>query len=150
MSVTIGQYEYNLDPKNRLVVPPRYREALAAERGNHFYLSIGIDGCLWLFLPSQWEAFLREVKETARGIRDKARARALKRRLYSTAESAPLDEQGRVLIPQNLKDHARLRKEVVISGAGDKAEIWDRARWQAYTKKEAAPSFDKLARDLDL
>lgn len=150
MHVTIGQYEYTLDPKNRLVVPPRYREALAAEKGSHFILAIGIDRCLWLLLPSQWEAVLQDTKEASQSIKDKARARAFRRHLYGSAVETPLDEQGRILVPQGLKEYAGLRKDVSIIGAGNKAEVWDRSRWKSYSRSQAAPSFEKLARDLDL
>ncbi len=150
MPVTIGQYEYRIDPKNRLVVPPRYREALAAEKGSHFILAVGIDKCIWLFLPSQWEDFEREMRTESRSMKNKAKARALKRHIYGTATEAPLDEQGRVLITHNLVSHAGLRKHVMIAGAGNKAEIWDRSRWESYQKKQAAPSFEKLAKDLDI
>lgn len=148
--VTIGQFEYTLDSKNRVVIPPCFREQLIRERGTHFFLSIGLDGCIWLFLPSQWETFLGDMKEGSKEITDKSKARALRRYLYSSAVEAPLDDQGRLLIPQELKDHADLKKEVLIAGAGDKAEIWDRRRRKAYTKEKAAPAFEELAKDMDL
>ena len=149
-AVTIGQYEYSLDAKNRLVIPPRYREALYAEQGSHFILAQGLDKCIWLFLPSQWQNLLQDMQETSKGIKNKATARALRRSLFGSAVECPLDDQGRALVPQRHKDHALLKKDVMIVGAGNKAEIWDRARWNAYMKKEAAPSFEKLAKDIDL
>jgi MraZ protein len=150
MPVTIGRYEYTLDAKNRLVVPARYREMLAAEKGAHFILSLGVDGCLWLFLPSQWEMFLDDMKEHSKGIKDKTQARALKRQLYSRAVEAPLDDQGRILIPLELKSEAGVKKDVMITGAGNKAEIWDRKAWAKYADRQAKPSFEKLAKDIDL
>ena len=150
MPVTIGQHEHKLDPTNRLAIPPIYREALIAEKGSHFTLAVGIDACISLFLPSQWENYLTTVKEEMRTSKSKSQVRAAKRHIFSTAVPAPLDTQGRVLIPQNLKDHARLKKNVMISGAGDKAEIWDLAGWRKYTQSVAAPSFKRLAKDLDL
>ena len=150
MPVTIGQYEYTLDPKNRVVAPPRYREFLNAEKSDHFILAMGLDRCIWLFLPSQWERFLENATENTRTLREKQKARAIKRLLYSTAVEAPVDDQGRILVPQTLKDHAGLRKNVVIAGAGDKAELWDRERWNSYIRKEASPSYEKLAKELDL
>ena len=150
MTVTIGRYEYTLDIKNRLVIPSRYREQLAQENGAHFILALGFDGCLFLLLPSQWERFQAEMQERARTIPDPAKARALKRHLYSMAAEAPLDDQGRVLIPQSHKAHAGLKKNVMITGAGNKAEIWARERWQKQAGKEAAVSFEELAKDIDL
>ncbi len=149
MQVTIGRYDYSLDPKNRLVVPGRYREALLAEKGRHFIMAVGLDHCIWLFLPSQWEAFLEDSKTSTRDMKGE-KARAVKRHIFSSAIEAELDEQGRILVPQHLKDHAGLKKDVVVSGAGNKAEIWDSKGWESYSRKQAGPSFERLAADLDL
>ena len=149
MQVTIGRYDYSLDPKNRLVVPGRYREALLAEKGGHFIMSVGLDRCIWLFLPSQWEAFLEDSKTSTRGMKGE-KARAVKRHIFSSAIEAELDEQGRILVPQHLKEHADLKKDVVVSGAGNKAEIWDSQSWERYSRKRAGPSFESMAKDLDL
>ena len=150
MPPTIGQHEHKLDSKNRLAIPPRYREALIAEKGTHFTLAVGIDDCISLFLPSQWENYLATLNEGMKSAKNKFNARALKRHIFSTAVPAPLDNQGRVLIPLNLVNYAKLSKQVMISGAGDKAEIWDLGRWNKYTRTQAEPSFKKLAKDLDL
>jgi MraZ protein len=150
MPVTIGQYEYTLDPKNRLVVPPRYREALIAEKGSHFILATGFDRCIWLFLPSQWESILQDSKDIAKSIKDKQQVRAFMRHLYGNSVEATLDEQGRILVPQTHKAYAALKKEVMIVGVGNKAEIWDRSKWNAYIRKQGSPAFEKLAKDLDL
>lgn len=149
MQVTIGRYDYSLDPKNRLVVPPRYREALLAEQGRHFFISVGLDNCIWLFLPSQWEAFMQDSKTGTRDMKAE-KARAAKRHIFSSAVEAELDEQGRILIPQHLKEHAGLKKDVMIAGAGNKAEIWNARSWECYSRKQAAPSFKSMAKDLDL
>ena len=148
MRVTIGQYEYKIDPKNRFVVPPRFREALIAEKGSDFILTLGTDGSIGLFLPSQWERYLQKLE--TQDIKNKADARHLRRIIYSSAVPSHLDEQGRILVPQNLKEHAGLRKDVVVVGVGDKAEIWDHARWNTYTRKKAGPSYERLTKNLDL
>lgn len=150
MAVTIGQHEHSLDSKNRLAVPTRYRDALLAEKGSHFTLAVGIDDCISLFLPSQWENYLDTLTEGTRGEKNQSRVRALKRHIFATAVEAPLDSQGRILISHFLKAHAKLSKKIMISGVGDKAEIWDKARWEKYNRSQAAPSFKKLAKDLAL
>jgi len=150
MAVTIGHYEHKLDSKNRLAIPPKYREALIAEKGSHFTLALGIDDCITLFLPSQWENYLNSLNQEIRAYKNRSQARAIKRHIFQSAVEAPLDSQGRVLVPQNLKDHAKLTKDVVVTGVGDKAEIWDRKNWEKYHKTQAIPSFQKLAKDLDL
>jgi MraZ protein len=150
MAVTIGQYEYTLDPKNRLVIPPRYCDALLAEKGSHFILSTGLDGCVWLFLPSQWERAQAGMKDTTREVKNKEEVRKSYRKLFGSAIEAALDDQGRVLVAQHLKEHAGLKKDVMIVGVGSKAEIWDRSRWNTSMKKQAAASFERLSKDLDI
>ena len=124
--------------------------ALHAEKESHFILALGIDRCISLFLPSQWEGVLRDLSERSTTVKNKATVRAFKRQLYGSAAEAPLDDQGRVLIPQVLVSYAKLRKDVTIIGVGNKAEIWDSAAWAAYEKKQAAPSFVKLAQAVDI
>lgn len=125
MPALIGRYDYALDDKNRLVAPPRYRDALSREGGRHFILSLGLERCLYLFLPSQWERVVAEDRDIF-GLKDKRQVRVLKRLIFSYAMESEPDEQGRILVPQHLKDHAGLSKEVVILGMGNKAEIWSR------------------------
>lgn len=148
MPALIGTYEYSLDPKNRVFVPPRYRDQLAAEQGRHFILSMGFDRCLYLFLPSQWERILTDNKGDLT-LRDKHGQRALKRFLFSNAMEAPPDDQGRILISQRFKQHAGLKKEVVILGSGTKAEIWDK-KAHAGQNASAQRLFRRLSDKLDL
>ncbi|MBI4385898.1 MAG: division/cell wall cluster transcriptional repressor MraZ [Elusimicrobia bacterium] len=148
MPALIGRYEHALDAKNRVFVPARYRELLAAEQGRHFILSIGLDRCLYLFLPSQWEQLLTSRQEEFR-LKDKRKQRAVRRVLFSNAVEAPVDEQGRILIPQELKGYAGLRKRIVMAGSGTRAELWD----DALFAKEHAPAmnlFRKMSADVDL
>lgn len=148
--VLIGQYDYTLDDKNRLVVPPRFRDLFTQEKASHFVLAKGIDDCLWLFLPTQWESFMTKFDEAVKGTKDKSAARAAKRELFRSAEEVKLDEQGRVLVSETLKGYARLKKDVVVAGAGDRAEVWDSERHRQYTAKQAKPAFEKIAKELPI
>ena len=127
MALLIGRYEYSLDPKNRLGIPPKFREALGAEKGRGLFLTSGLEGCLYLFLPSQWAALLHNDLQ-AFSLPDKEQERAFKRKFFSEAVEVEPDAQGRVLIPQYLKEHAGLRSDVLVQGAGNRAEIWDAKR----------------------
>ena len=149
-SITTGRHDYTLDDKNRLVMPPAFREELVKESAKVFHITLGLEGCLWVFLPSQWTRVNEELHEVAKGMKDKSKARAIERHLLGNETASPVDDLGRILIPQALKEAADLKKDVVVVGAGKKIEIWDRARWTAYSKKEAAPSFKKLAKDIYL
>lgn len=149
MALLIGRYDYSLDPKNRLAIPPTYRETLAQEKGRSFYLTSGMDGCLYLFLPAQWEKMLADDLKMF-SMPDKEQERAFKRKFFSEAVEVEADAQGRILIPQYLKEHAGLRFDVLVQGAGNRAEIWDTKRWAAYEKSTIAPAYKKIGKSLEI
>jgi len=149
MGVFFGTDEYRLDAKNRLFLPPRFRDALAKEKGRHFMLTTGLGDCLYLFLPSQWEALLSNNMEIFR-TSDKNEERALKRFFFGNAAEAPVDSMGRILIAQTHKDYAKLRKDAAVIGVGNKAEIWDLASWKKYQKTEIAPREKKFSKIYDI
>ena len=149
MALLIGRYEYALDPKNRLAIPPKYREALLHEKGTRFYLTSGMDGCLYLFLPSQWDRLLADDLK-AFALPDKEQERAFKRKFFSEATDVELDSAGRVLVPAYLKEHAGLKSTVLVQGAGKRAEIWDAARWDAYTKAKVEPAYKLVSKSLEI
>lgn len=148
-ALLIGRHEYSLDPKNRLPVPPRYREALAAEKGRSLFLTSGMEGCLYLFLPSQWEKLLSGDLRTF-SLPDKEQERAFKRKFFSEAVEVEPDSQGRILVPQYLKEHAGLKDAVLVQGAGTRAEVWDAKRWAAYERATVAPAYRKIGKSLEI
>ncbi|MFI5347019.1 MAG: division/cell wall cluster transcriptional repressor MraZ [Elusimicrobiota bacterium] len=149
MALLIGRYDYSLDPKNRLAVPPKYREVLAQEKGRSFYLTSGMEGCLYLFLPAQWEKLLADDLKMF-SMPDKEAERAFKRKFFSEAVEVEPDAQGRILVPQYLKEHAGLRFDVLVQGAGNRAEIWDAKRWAAYEKSTIAPAYKKIGKSVEI
>ena len=148
-ALLIGRYDYSLDPKNRLAVPPRYREALGAEKARTFFLTSGMEGCLYLFLPSQWEKLLSDDLKMF-SLPDKEQERAFKRKFFSEAVEVEPDAQGRILVPQYLKEHAGLKGDVLVQGAGRRAEIWDSGRWAAYERRMVAPAYKKIGKSLEI
>jgi MraZ protein len=149
MTLLIGRYEYALDPKNRLAVPPKYREALAQEKGRSFYLTSGMEGCLYLFLPAQWEKML-EGDLRMFSMPDKEQERAFKRKFFSEAVEVEPDAQGRILVPQYLKEHAGLKDAVLVQGAGTRAEVWDSKRWAEYERRMVTPTYKKVGKSLEI
>lgn len=149
MALLIGRYDFALDRKNRLSVPSKYREALAQEKGRTFFLTSGMDGCLYLLLPSQWDRLaandLQMFSQT-----DKTDERAFKRKFFSEAVEVEVDAAGRILIPSYLKDHAGLKTEVLVQGAGNRAEIWDTKRWNSYNKSKVEPTFKKVSKSIEI
>ena len=128
----IGEYQHSLDVKGRLNFPAVLRKTL----GEHFYITRGLDGCLAVYSEDGWQ----RLEERYRGLINKE-GRMLQRYFFSGAAELEPDKQGRVLIPQNLREFAGLDKEVVIIGASDRAEIWDKQKWD----ENQMPSDDMAA-----
>lgn len=120
----MGRYNHTMDPKGRLSIPSKYREIL----GDEFVVSKGMDGCLFVYANEDWKAF--ETKLAALPIINEE-ARQFKRFFLSGAQYVTLDKQGRILMPQDLRDFAALEKDVVLAGMGDRIEIWSLENWEA-------------------
>lgn len=122
----MGTYQHNIDLKGRVIMPAKFREEL----GSVFYITRGLDNCLSVLSKSDWDS----LGEKLRGL-PSSQTKDIQRFLFSGAAELEPDKQGRVLIPQPLRDYAGLTKDVVIIGTGLKAEIWDLDRWNEYNNK---------------
>jgi MraZ protein len=126
----LGTHNYQLDPKGRISLPSRFREAFAEGA----VLTLGQDGCLFCFPRAEWEVRSTEVRSLP--LSD-AEGRAYGRMFFGKAEAVDLDAQGRLLIPQRLRSEAGIHKEAVVLGVYDRMEIWDK---DAHTRYEQAHS----------
>ena len=149
MTLLIGRYEYALDGKNRLGIPPKYRELLTQEKAKSVFVTSGMEGCLYLYLPSQWNNLVQNGLQ-AFSLPDKEKERAFKRKFFSEAAEVEVDSAGRILLPQYLKTHAGLKSQVLVQGAGNRAEIWDTRRWQAYQKSKVEPAYRAVSKSIEL
>ena len=120
----LGEYEHTLDDKNRLTLPAKFRQAFAGE----VVVSRGLDGCLFAYRREDWDRLVESRLAALDPFSQEARK--IGRLLFAGAAEAELDKQGRVMIPAQLIEHAKLGKEVVIAGVNDRLEIWDRAAWR--------------------
>ena len=118
----MGEYNHIIDAKGRLIIPARFRELL----GEEFILTKGLDGCLSIYPMDAWEAF--ETKLRALPLTNK-NARTFTRFFVAGATNCELDRQGRILVPQTLREFAGLEKEVVLTGNLDRIEIWSKEKW---------------------
>ena len=118
----MGRYNHTIDPKGRLSIPSRYREVL----GEEFVVSKGMDGCLFAYANEEWKAF--EEKLTTLPLIN-PEARAFARFFLSGAQYVTIDKQGRILMPQDLREFAGLEKDVVLAGMGSRIEIWSLDKW---------------------
>lgn len=127
-----GEYEHTIDAKGRLIIPSKLRDAL----GDSFIIAKGLDGCLTVYSQEQWA--IMENKLQALPM-NQPEARAYVRFFFSGAMEGELDRQGRVMLPANLREYAGLTKDVIITGAGNRLEIWDVAKRDAYLKTTSSP-----------
>ena len=116
-----GEYQHNIDAKARLIFPIKLREAL----GEHFVIFKGLDNCINVYSQEKWAAFEQQLAALP------SKARKVQRFFSANFECEP-DAQGRILIPQTLREYAGLRKDVTVIGMIDHVEIWDSAAWKAY------------------
>ena len=135
----IGEYQHNIDPKGRIIVPSKFREDL----GECFYVTKGLDGCLFVLSPKEWGRLQEKISSMP-----VSKARGLQRFFFSGAVEVQPDRQGRILIPQVLRDYAGLVKDITFIGASSRAEIWDSAQWNAFnstlTQENIAEAMDSL------
>lgn len=134
-----GEYKHSVDAKNRLSIPSKFREKL----GGLFFMTKGLDHCLFIFPEAEWEQFVAKLKALPLS---NPQARAFARTFFSGAVECEVDKQGRILIPQNLRDYASIDKEVYVNGAGARVEIWEAQKWEAYNNM--TNDMDALAADM--
>lgn len=141
----IGFYLYQLDSKNRLAIPAKFRQQLISQK--ELILSQGLEGCLTLYPANSWRAVSTKIESLS--IKNKMDQRAFKRMLYASASALKVDEEGRILMPNILVEYARIKKDVVIIGLGDQIEIWAKEKWYLYQKKQKN-AFTKQASQLQI
>ena len=130
MAELLGTHSYQLDPKGRISLPGRFREAFA----DGAVLTLGQDGCLFCFPRAEWTARAAEIRELPLSDTE---GRAYARMFFGKAESVTLDGQGRLLVPQRLRHEAGIGKEAVVLGVSDRMEIWDRTAHERYETAHA-------------
>lgn len=118
----MGEYNHSLDAKGRLIVPSKFREEL----GETFVVTQGLDNCLFVFSMKEWGNFVKGLQETPQTTKD---GRKFLRFLLSGAKECEVDKQGRVSIPEKLRNFAKLQKDVVTVGVLNRVEIWDKDMW---------------------
>lgn len=137
-----GEYNYNIDLKGRINFPAKLREDL----GERFILSKSLtDRCLNVYSPEEWDKLVAKVD--ALPI---AKVRNIKRHLFSSALEVVPDKQGRILIPQNLRDYCGLEKEVVIVGVSQNCEIWSQDNWAAVSASIETESLAEIVDELGI
>ena len=125
----MGEYNHTIDAKGRLIVPSKFREAL----GDTFVVTKGLDGCLFVYDNEEWQAF--EEKLRSLPITNKE-ARQFARFFLAGAAEVEVDKQGRILVPNILREFAQISKDVVLIGVASRIEIWSRERFEGMASFE--------------
>ncbi|MFA7208855.1 MAG: division/cell wall cluster transcriptional repressor MraZ [Parcubacteria group bacterium] len=136
----IGEYSHSVDEKKRLAVPSKFR----AELKNKVVVTRGLDKCLFIYTMKAWEELAGKLGNLPVG---EAGTRSFTRLMLAGAVDVDVDKQGRILIPDYLKNYAGLDKNVVIAGLYNRLEIWDEKKWNEY-KTKAEKDSDEIAEQL--
>lgn len=136
----IGEYKHNIDLKKRVALPSKFR----ANLGNSVVITRGLDKCLFVYPMKTWEELAEKLGNMPIG---EATTRSFVRLMLAGAVDVKADSQGRVLIPDYLREYAGLEKSVVVAGLFNRLEIWDENKWDEY-KQKAEENSDEIAENL--
>ena len=136
----IGEYQHSIDNKKRLAVPAKLRK----EVGEKAVLTRGLNNCLALYPMAEWQKLTEKLGQLPMGQGD---SRGFSRIMFAGAVEVELDQLGRILVPDYLKNYADLKQKVVVAGVVNRLEIWDEVKWENY-KTEMEKNTDMIAEKL--
>ena len=120
----VGKHNNSIDSKNRLIVPARFREEL---RGKCI-IAKALDKCLTIYTMEEWKKFVDKLDELPTS---NPNSRRVKRHFHSSAAECDIDKQGRLTIPQELREYAGITKDLITVGSNRTIEVWSREYWEA-------------------
>lgn len=136
----IGQYNHNIDDKGRVALPVKFRTELKKA-----VVTKGLDNCLFVYPKKEWD---RMAEKLAALSVSKSNTRAFSRLMLAGAVEVEFDKQGRIILPEYLRNFANLKKEVVIAGLYNRLEIWDKDAWLKY-QQEMEKNSNEIAENLN-
>lgn len=136
----LGEYKHTVDEKGRMAIPSKFREKFDSGA----IITRGLDKCLFVFSAVEWQALATKLVALPLA---QSSSRAFARLMLSGAADVKLDAQGRILIPESLRDYARLKKQAVATGMYTRMEIWDAEEWKGY-KMRTESAADEIAEKL--
>ena len=126
MKVFLGEYDHSIDERGRITLPRKIRFEI---NDHELVLSRGFDSCIFGYDRERWE---KESEKQLDTPITEEKGRNVRRYMFSGAEKIEIDKLGRILLPTHLKEYAHVGKEVIIIGAGDHFEVWDKEKWKEY------------------
>lgn len=141
----LGEYEATVDPKGRFLLPAGLKKQLPEGDGGQFVINRGFEKCLTLYPKSSWEPIFSAISK----LNDfDPKVREFRRYFLNGATVTDTDSAGRILLPQNLKSHAGIEKDIVLVSAVNKIEIWDKNKYQEFFESFSSESFSDLAQQV--
>ena len=140
MRVFMGEFNHQLDTKGRMIVPAKFRDSLS----ENFVITRGLDKCLFGYTLDEWQKIEEKLKSLPITKKD---ARKFMRLFFSGATEVEIDKQGRINIPQNLREYAGLSKECTVIGVSNRIEIWDKNGWNQFYE-DTEDQFEEIAEEL--
>jgi MraZ protein len=137
----IGKYRAQFDAKQRVALPAKLRRDAGGGAGDSFVLTLGLDGCLFLFTQERFDRIMARLEEVSF---TGEKAKHLTRQLLSNASRVETDTQARILVPQELIQKAKLEKEVLFVGALNRIEIWRPEAFEKYLQ-ERPETYEQVA-----
>ena len=139
-----GEYYHGIDRKGRIILPARFRETAKENGIERFFLTRGLDRCIFMFSDYEWTSQEQKFKNLSF---TKGESRRFNRMFFSGAVEILPDKQGRFIIPEYLKDFAGIKKDVVVLGVSSRIEIWERRVWEDFYNT-SRDSFEQTAENL--
>ncbi|MFA5870594.1 MAG: division/cell wall cluster transcriptional repressor MraZ [Candidatus Paceibacterota bacterium] len=136
----LGEFKHTIDEKGRVAVPAKFRHAFQGGA----IITRGLDHCLFIFSLSEWENLAKKINDLPLA---QANSRAFSRLMLAGAMDVKVDVQGRILVPDYLREYAGIKKQVVVAGVYNRAEIWDETAWNEYKSRTESAS-DEIAEKL--
>ena len=145
MTGFLGEFEATLDAKGRFLLPAGFKKQLPETEGNRFVINRGFEKCLALYTIKDWEPLFAKIN----GLNEfDPKQREFRRAFLNGATYVEPDTAGRILVPPNLKVYAELQKDIVITAAGDKMEIWDSNKYKQLFDSFSSDAFSDLGKDV--
>lgn len=139
-----GEYEHRLDKKGRVIIPSKIREVSKDNYVEKFFVTRGLDTCLFMFPEEEWRQQETKFKNLSFTKRE---TRKFNRLFFAGAVELTADKQGRILLPTYLKQYAGIKREIMIIGVSSRIEIWSKDKWEEFYKA-TRDSFEDVAEKL--
>lgn len=138
--VFIGEYQHSIDEKGRLAIPVKFR----ADLSKGAVVTRGLDRCLFLYPIEAWNQLAEKLVKLPIS---QSKSRAFSRLMLAGAMDVSVDRQGRIIVPEYLREYAGISKKIVVAGLYDRLELWDEASWTTYKTATEAES-NSIAEEL--